>query len=169
MCWDGSKITCSVLCRSWELRELFANRSSRRLKPALFERDSAPFWWLTETHRTHPIPLTYYLPSLGCICTIHIRFPVSTALCSILANRHVFGFFCLTTPNPLHKVTARSTSARLCVTFQNAILYICLRAGALLISRFSYVGCMHTATVGSCWLMAGPEWNHKALRWPVGM
>ncbi len=43
------------------------------------------------------------------------------------------------------------------VTSQNAMLYICLRVGALLISKFRCVGRMHTATVGVADLLGEPD------------
>lgn len=50
------------------------------------------------------------------------------------------------------------------VTSQNAILYICLRVGALLINKFRCVGRMHTAAVGVADLMGEPGGLRIALK-----
>lgn len=79
-----------VLCRSWELQESFASSSSRRPKLAPIERDSAPGWhWLTETHQTHPTPLTYHPTSLWSVHTsLHTSIRPCVFSCFVLFFFH---------------------------------------------------------------------------------
>lgn len=145
----------SVLCRSWELEESSAIRFSRRAKMALAERDGAPGWHSlprdtpTTSHasdapsdfplvhaKPSPVPLCY---NLSYLCHVwQKKKQKNTNTPAILCqSQFILSHKSFQWGQPVHHVPSH-----------DALLYICLRVGALLINRL-----MHTATVGVADLM----------------